>query len=386
MVRILALSLLVAWALPAIAEELVQPGDVLLVSVAEDQRFGRDAAKVAADGQIQLPAIGGIAAAGSDVNTIAARISEALEKLNIIKTPTVLVEISAYRPFYVGGAVTRPGEIQFEPGLTVRHAIVLAGGLVRDTDAGLTLADVVDLRTKWRSNSLERVAVESHIARLEAELKRSESLDFSRIDTRFADKTDATSLMSLDTDLLRDRDQEWTADQEHLKAALAMVDFEIETLVKQADLQQEEVALQGDQIEKSRELREKGLIPLSQLQELERERSRLQRDVLENQAFAARARQTKASAQYDLETADTKWRIEVRRDLRDALLERSRIVAEGEVIAAALANAGISVADRAPDPEITIHRGQEKVLDATLDTEIRPGDLIEVSMSDAVEG
>jgi polysaccharide export outer membrane protein len=386
MVRILALSFFVAWAVPAIAGELVQPGDVLLVSVAEDQRFGRDAAKVAADGQIQLPAVGGIAAAGSDVTTIAARIGEALEKLNIIKTPTVLVEISAYRPFYVGGAVSRPGEIPFEPGLTVRHAIVLAGGLVRDTDAGLTLADVVELRTKWRSNSLERVAVESQIARLEAELKRSESPDFSQIDTRFADKTDATSLMALDTDLLRDRDHEWTADQEHLKAALAMVDFEIETLAKQADLQQQEIDLQGDQVDKSRELREKGLIPLSQLQELERERSRLQRDVLENQAFSARARQTKATAQYDLETADTKWRIEVRSDLRAALLERSRIVAEGEVIAAALANAGVSVADRAPDPMITIHRGQEKVLDATLDTEIRPGDLIEVSIGDATEG
>jgi len=386
MVRILALSFLVAWAVPAFAGEPVQPGDVLFVSVAEDQRFGREAAKVAADGQIQLPAIGGIAAAGSDVTTIAARIGEALEKLSIIKKPTVLVEISAYRPFYVGGAVARPGEIQFEPGLTVRHAIVLAGGLVRDTDAGLTLSDAVELRTKWRSNSLERVAVESRIARLEAELKRAQSPDFSQIDTRFADKTDATSLMSLDTDLLRDRDQEWTADQEHLKAALAMVDFEIETLAKQADLQRQEIDLQGDQVEKSRELREKGLIPLSQLQELERERSRLSRDMLDTQAFSARALQTKASAQYDLETADTKWRIEVRGDLRDALLERSRVVAEGEVIAAALANAGIAVADRRLEPVIAIHRGQEEVLDATLDTEVRPGDLIEVSISSATDG
>ena len=385
MARIVFLGLLIAWAAPVTAQELVQPGDTLFVSVAEDQRFGRDAAKVAADGEIQLPAVGGIAAAGSDVNAIAAKIAGALEERGIIKKPTVLVEISAYRPFYIGGAVAQPGEIRFEPGLTVRHAIVLAGGPAKDTDQGLTLADVVELRSKWQSNALARVEVESRIARLQAELDRAPAPDFAGIDTRFAEAADAKSVMSLDADLLSDRDHEWKADQEHLKDALAMVDFEIEILAKQADLQQDEIDLQGDQVEKSRELREKGLIPLSQLQELEREKSSLSRDLLENQAFSARARQNKATAQYELETADTKWRIEIRGDLREALLDRARIMAEADVLGAALASAGLSVSDNPSDPRITIHR-QDQTLDATLDTEIQPGDLIEVSNGGPVAG
>ena len=385
MARIVFLGLLIAWAAPVAAQELVQPGDTLFVSVAEDQRFGRDAAKVAADGEIQLPAVGGIAAAGSDVNAIAAKIAGALEERGIIKKPTVLVEISAYRPFYIGGAVAQPGEIRFEPGLTVRHAIVLAGGPAKDTDQGLTLADVVELRSKWRSNALARVEVESRIARLQAELDRAPAPDFAGVDTRFAEAADAKSVMSLDADLLSDRDHEWKADQEHLKDALAMVDFEIEILAKQADLQQNEIDLQGDQVEKSRELREKGLIPLSQLQELEREKSSLSRDLLENQAFSARARQNKATAQYELETADTKWRIEIRGDLREALLDRARIMAEADVLGAALASAGLSVSDNPSDPRITIHR-QDQTLDATLDTEIQPGDLIEVSNGGPVAG
>lgn len=385
MARIVFLGLLIAWAAPVTAQELVQPGDTLFVSVAEDQRFGREAAKVAADGGIQLPAVGGIAAAGRDVNAIAAKIAGALEDRGIIKKPTVLVEISAYRPFYIGGAVAQPGEIRFEPGLTVRHAIVLAGGPAKDTDQGLTLADVVELRSKWQSNALARVEVESRIARLQAELDRAPAPDFAGIDTRFAEAADAKSVMSLDADLLSDRDHEWKADQEHLKDALAMVDFEIEILAKQADLQQGEIDLQADQIEKSRELREKGLIPLSQLQELEREKSGLSRDLLENQAFSARARQNKATAQYELETADTKWRIEIRGDLREALLDRARIMAEADVLGAALASAGLSVSDNPSDPRITIHR-RDQTLDATLDTEIQPGDLIEVSNGSPIAG
>ena len=227
--------------------------------------------------------------------------------------------------------------------------------------------------------------MESRIARLQAELDRAPAPDFAGIDTRFAETADAKSVMSLDADLLSDRDHEWKADQEHLKDALAMVDFEIEILAKQADLQQDEIDLQGDQVEKSRELREKGLIPLSQLQELEREKSSLSRDLLENQAFSARARQNKATAQYELETADTKWRIEIRGDLREALLDRARIMAEAEVLGAALANAGLSVSDNPSDPRITIHR-QDQTLDATLDTEIQPGDLIEVSNGGPVAG
>ena len=385
MARIVFLGLLIAWAAPVAAQELVQPGDTLFVSVAEDQQFGRDAAKVAADGEIQLPAIGGIAAAGSDVNAIAAQIAGALEERGIIKKPTVLVEISAYRPFYIGGAVAQPGEIRFEPGLTVRHAIVLAGGPAKETDQGLSLADVVELRSKWRSNALSRVEVQSRIARLQAELDRAPAPDFAGVDTRFAEAADAKSVMSLDADLLSDRDHEWKADQEHLKDALAMVDFEIEILAKQADLQQSEIDLQGDQIERSRELREKGLIPLSQLQELEREKSGLSRDLLENQAFSARARQNKATAQYDLETADTKWRIEIRGDLREALLDRARIMAEADVLGAALASAGLSISDSPSDPRITIHR-RDQTIDAALDTEIQPGDLIEVSNGGPVAG
>jgi polysaccharide export outer membrane protein len=42
--------------------------------------------------------------------------------------PKVYVNITEYRPFFVNGEVTKPGGYPYQPGLTVRKAISLAGG------------------------------------------------------------------------------------------------------------------------------------------------------------------------------------------------------------------------------------------------------------------
>lgn len=371
------------------AADVVEAGDVLLVAVAEDAKLGRDAAKVGSDGQIQLPLIGGINAAGSDVGEIRERISKTLEERQILRKPTVLVEISLHRPFYVGGAVKQPGAIAYEPGLTVRHAVALAGGVSTGSDRAPASTGPTELRTKWQSNALNLVEIDSRIARLRAELASGTVPDFSAISTVSADSEAASAIMALDTNILADSEQNWNAGQKQLKDAVAMIDFEIDVLRRQAELQQHEIELQGDQVAKSRELRERGLIPLSQLQELEREQSSLMRDRLENQAYGARAKQNKATAQYNLETADTKRRMEVHESLRDALLERSRALAEAQVLGEALARAGISTSAMGPTFGYVIHRssgGADEAVNADLGTAILPGDLLEVNIVDSVGG
>ena len=63
--------------------------------------------------------------------------------------PQVNVSIDEYRNFFVNGMVERPGGYPFQPGLTVRKAISLAGGfkerasrekinIIRDDDATQT--------------------------------------------------------------------------------------------------------------------------------------------------------------------------------------------------------------------------------------------------------
>jgi polysaccharide export outer membrane protein len=384
---LLSPALCAAWALPARADYLVQRGDVLFVSIAEDRDAGREA-KVNADGRIMLPHIGGVMAAGSDLDTIRHRVETSLSDQAIIRKPTVVVEVSTYRPVHVGGAVARPGAIGFDVGLTVRQALVLAGGVDRSNDAKLPTTEVLlELKAKFKTNAAELVDVDGSIARLKAALAETPEIDTSTVGQGGITPQDAASILSLDDNLLRDELATRAADAAHLEDLVGLVDFEIDTLAKQATLQEAEQKSQQSEVETARKLHEQGLLPLPRVQELERERSRLQRDLLENQSFAARAQQNKASSEYDLRSADAKWRVDLQEKLRDALLQRMKLKAESEVVAGSLVAAGVSLIgdDRidAVTPEIIIHRkleGLYQTVDADMDTEILPADVLDVSV------
>ncbi|MEL6338269.1 MAG: SLBB domain-containing protein, partial [Pseudomonadota bacterium] len=80
----------------------------------------------------------------------------------------MLVEIAQYRPFYVGGSVTTPGAITYEPGLTVRHALILAGGLEITEKAAAGGADPLQMAARLRGLQAERFALQSLIDQLQA--------------------------------------------------------------------------------------------------------------------------------------------------------------------------------------------------------------------------
>ena len=45
-----------------------------------------------------------------------------------VRDPSVAVEIETYRPFFVLGEVTFPGQYPYVPNMTVENAIAIAGG------------------------------------------------------------------------------------------------------------------------------------------------------------------------------------------------------------------------------------------------------------------
>ncbi|MGO4717506.1 polysaccharide biosynthesis/export family protein, partial [Bradyrhizobium sp. 2TAF24] len=45
-----------------------------------------------------------------------------------IREPYVAVEVEAYRPFFILGEVTAPGQYPYVPNMTVESAVAIAGG------------------------------------------------------------------------------------------------------------------------------------------------------------------------------------------------------------------------------------------------------------------
>ncbi len=101
-------------------------GDKLRIVV-----FGQDQLSnsyiVDAEGQIALPLIGTVTARGLTTAQLAGAITGRL-KQSYIREPSVAVEIETYRPFFVLGEVTFPGQYPYVPNMTVENAIAIAGG------------------------------------------------------------------------------------------------------------------------------------------------------------------------------------------------------------------------------------------------------------------
>jgi len=78
-------------------------------------------------GTLAFPLLGEVRAQGMTIGMLNDYLTERL-KHDYLVNPQVYVSILEYRQFFVNGEVNKPGGLPFQPGLTVRKAIALAGG------------------------------------------------------------------------------------------------------------------------------------------------------------------------------------------------------------------------------------------------------------------
>jgi protein involved in polysaccharide export with SLBB domain len=84
-------------------------------------------------GQIQLPLVGQVKAAGLTIHEFVAEVQTQLGA-KYLRDPKVSAQIENYRPFYIIGEVNKPGEYPFENGLNALGAVALAGGYTYRAD------------------------------------------------------------------------------------------------------------------------------------------------------------------------------------------------------------------------------------------------------------
>ncbi len=82
---------------------------------------------VDAAGGITLPLIGGVPARGRTTSELSGAIAAKLRD-GFIREPHVAVEVEAYRPFFILGEVTFPGQYPYVANMTVETAVAIAGG------------------------------------------------------------------------------------------------------------------------------------------------------------------------------------------------------------------------------------------------------------------
>lgn len=119
-------------------------GDVINISVYGEDDLSRRNYRLPDSGLITFP-FGEVRALGLSLVELENRVADGLRGGYLIN-PRVSVSIEAYRPFFINGQVNSSGAYPYQPGISVRKAVALAGGLkeraseskifvMRETDA-----------------------------------------------------------------------------------------------------------------------------------------------------------------------------------------------------------------------------------------------------------
>ena len=135
--RLLLLSVLLAGCspgrdlppIPALSghEYRLGPGDMVrIITYGEDPLTGDF--RVSDQGAVALPLAGSVNASGLTPHELEEAIAAKLTKGDMLRKPSVSVEVATYRPIYVLGEVNKPGQYPYQPGMTVVSAAAVAGG------------------------------------------------------------------------------------------------------------------------------------------------------------------------------------------------------------------------------------------------------------------
>lgn len=109
---------------------LIGPGDTVEVTALERSDFDTKA-KVGADGMIQLPLIGAVAASNRTAQQLNDQISAALIKGGFFSRPNLSVQVISFAARYVTvlGAVTSPGLVPIDRAYRVSEILARVGGV-----------------------------------------------------------------------------------------------------------------------------------------------------------------------------------------------------------------------------------------------------------------
>ena len=103
-------------------------GDIIRISVFAEPDLSFDQIRLTDAGTFSYPFVGEVRAQGKTAAELERVLTNALRG-DFLVDPRVSISVLEYREFYISGEVKQPGGYKFQPGLNLRRAIALAGGL-----------------------------------------------------------------------------------------------------------------------------------------------------------------------------------------------------------------------------------------------------------------
>lgn len=384
----------------AAAEYRLNAGDVLEIAVAGVPEM-RHRAPVNLDGAISLPLIGQLDVLGLPLSQVRAKIqallptkvlnqrtSEGRENPVVISPDEITVSIAEYRPVYVNGDVAKPGELTYRPGMTLRQALALAGGYdIMRFRMDNPFLESADLRSEYHALWTEYARGRARIARIRSELGEAAGERGHDGDELPIPRDVAARIKSLEAEQLTTRTADYEKEKVYLKAAIKQSNQKVAVLTEQQKKEQEGTDADAADLERVRDLFQKGTIPITRVTEARRFILLSSTRLLQTMAQTAQFEKERDELGRKLERLDDQRRLELLRELQDAVVvlsnTRSRLQSVGEKLVYTGIVKSQLVRGTGANPELVLFRKDNGAIARSIvdeDIELMPGDVVEVAL------
>ena len=372
----------------ALAQYRLGAGDKIEVSVYGAPDLQRRGA-ISADGTFPIPLVGNVTLKGLTLDEAKERLQGLLKDKGIVKLPDVSIDVSEYRPFFMSGDLSRPGSYPYQPGLTVRQAVALAGGydLVRFHFGQNPFVQAAELRSDYDTLRNDLMREQLRLRRVMAELDGKPTANFGSFSDVPTDPAVFDEAVAIERRRLAENLDSAKRERASLGRSLDLARERLVTLKEQATEEVAGTKQQDDQVDKVRQLYDKGLVAAQRLLDEQRSallnRSRLASITSE----AAAAKRAVEEAERQTQRFEENRTASLLKEKAEALstLDRlqSRITSTAEKFAIIGSARSAVVTAAGTVPEVTIFRrtGEKAVrIQTDEDATLLPGDVVEITL------
>ena len=385
---------------PAKAEYKLHVGDVIEISVARLPAL-KQRVPIQLDGTISFPLLGTLPVAGLSPAEVQAKVqamlaakvfpqrtSDGRETSVTIEPDEVTATVAEYRPIYVNGDVSKPGEQTYRPLMTVRQAIALSGGYdVVRLRMNNPILESADLQAEYESLWTEFAKEQAHVWRLQQELGQQTAIDQKALlDVPLARPT-AQAIVNIEIEQLKARKTDEQAERTFLQHGIVQADEEIQVLSQQQKTEEQGNQADIDEFERTKDLFSRGNLTSLRVSDARRAMLLSSIQKLQTAAQLMQTQRQRDDLSRQIVRLDGLRRSEMLKELQDATVALSKIryklQSTGEKLQYTVLAKSQLARGLGNQPAITVMRnatnGLEK-LAANEDSELQPGDVVEVAL------
>lgn len=382
------------------AEYLISAGDVLEVAVAGVPEL-KNRAAVEIDGNISLPLVGTLPVAGLPLSEIRAKIGAALanrvfrqrssdgrENPVVIEANEVTTTVAEYRPLYVNGDVSKPGEYPYRPPTTARELVALAGGYdIMRMRMNNPYLEAADLRSEYSTLWTDFAKEQAHIWRIKNELGDGSQIDPAVMKDVPIPLSVISDIVNSATEYLKTKQIDYQREKAFLQRGVREGDDEVNVLSTQQKTEEEGYQADLDELQKVNDLFSKGSLVSPRVADARRAVQLSSTRKLQTQAQLMQAKRQQEELKRKLEKLDDQRKLDLLQELQDTGVKlneiRGKLQSVGEKLqyTAMIRSQLVQGADSKPNIAIIRkgEKGWERII-ADEDTELQPGDAVEIAL------